>query len=633
MFNKEKIEKEYNPYLISKIQPQGGIQFEEDFIKKGDGYETCIHIYDYPSNVDDFWLKNLFDKQDTIVTLDVGYSNKNKLFSSLDKSLQEQETRFYDSRNRVSKIEAQTTYNQLNELTEEITNDGEILNLINIRFYLFDRTKAGLEKKIKSFLEDLPRGFKGAIYLNETEIEWRNLFQSFTLTSNEITKRSGKAVTSSCIGAGYPFNFTYLDDYNGIYLGRTNNGGNVLWNLFYKDEARRYYNAVILGQMGSGKSTLLKKIFKDYYALGHKIRVLDVTGEFKTLTEYLGGTVISLDGTNGIINPLQIYATMTIGESTEVDYEGCFVSHITKVKNMYNLVNGGNTSEEELKEFTKILREFYIDYGITQDKCTTFSSEEYPIFSELSDYIKEILWQDEKNGIVNNNITEVRSKRLQNIILTIDEMVNTYGRLFNSHSTMQGFDNERIVCFDIKNLQQFGENIFNAQMNSALDMIWNSALTSGIKEKNAYENKEKSIDEIEGYIILADEFHRYTNASNIPLVDKFTQFEREGRKYFAGLLFATQSIRDVVPAGDNDIIKDKIRTLFELTQYKFIMQQDSNSKEALREIFEGQLSESEIQEIPKLSQGNSILSINGVKNILMHIYASDEEINLFKGGA
>mgnify|MGYP007002624718 CR=1 FL=1 len=57
-------------------------------------------------------------------------------------------------------------------------------------------------------------------------------------------------------------------------------------------------------------------------------------------------------------------------------------------------------------------------------------------------------------------------------------------------------------------------------------------------------------------------------------------------------MFATQSIRDVVPENISSEALHKIKTLFELTQYKFIMQQDNNSKEALKEIFAGQITES-----------------------------------------
>ncbi|MGU9338019.1 VirB4 family type IV secretion system protein, partial [Clostridium perfringens] len=64
---------EYNPYLIDKIQPCGGIIFKDNYIKKGDGYEACINIYDYPSEVSHFWLKGLIKElDDTVITVDVG---------------------------------------------------------------------------------------------------------------------------------------------------------------------------------------------------------------------------------------------------------------------------------------------------------------------------------------------------------------------------------------------------------------------------------------------------------------------------------------------------------------------------------------------------------------------------------
>ena len=38
--------------LIAKIQPQGGITFnDEKLIKTGDGYEIVLHIYRYPKYI------------------------------------------------------------------------------------------------------------------------------------------------------------------------------------------------------------------------------------------------------------------------------------------------------------------------------------------------------------------------------------------------------------------------------------------------------------------------------------------------------------------------------------------------------------------------------------------------------
>ena len=96
---------------------------------------------------------------------------------------------------------------------------------------------------------------------------------------------------------------------------------------------------------------------------------------------------------------------------------------------------------------------------------------------------------------------------------------------------------------------------------------------------------------------------------------------------------ASQSIRDFVPDhSDNDAVQ-MIRTLFELTAYKFIMNQDSNCRSKLNEVFEKELTENELDYIPRLIKGEAILVLSGDKNIRMHIHISDEEEKLFTGGA
>ena len=64
--------------------------------------------------------------------------------------------------------------------------------------------------------------------------------------------------------------------------------------------------------MGSGKSTLLKKMLMDRAVRGDYIRGYDPSGEFRYLVEELGGSIISLDGTDGILNMMQIMMSAEI---------------------------------------------------------------------------------------------------------------------------------------------------------------------------------------------------------------------------------------------------------------------------------------------------------------------------------
>lgn len=623
----------YNPYLLTKIQPQGGIKFDEKIIQKGDGYETIVHLYDYKPQVHAFWLIQLTSMKNVITTIDIGTEKKRSALKKINKSLVEQKNRYREETNEVNMIEAQSTYNNLHNLADNITNSGEVVKLVHIRYYVSSKTRDDLDIKVKDLLEELEGfGYRATICLNEQEYEWQSLFNGYMEQLDFKNKREGKAIPSTSLGGGYFFHFTQLNDPSGVFLGTTKTGGNVLFDLFTKTSKRKSYNAVVFGTMGAGKSTLLKKLVLDNAIQGQTIRVLDIVGEFKDLVRTLGGKTVSLDGTDGLINPLQILATIVHEQTYEVNNEQSFTVHLSKVSTMYRFLNPSCTNEEQ-REFDKILDEFYRYHGIEKHRACEYKREEYPTMSMFLNYIKNTLYSDIKNEVLNEKISIARRERLDSILLNIESIVRDYPSLFDGHSTVEDITNEHIVSFDLRNLTQFDIRIFNAQIFNILTLLWNNALVQGRKEKNLFDKKEKTFEECKKFLILIDEAHRIINSNNPTAIEYLTGFQREARKYFGGLVFATQSIRDVAPANLNNEIFEKIKTMFDLTQYKFIMQQDSNSIDTLSNVFSGQLSDSELLSIPRLDQGDCILSVNGLGNISFNIEASSEELDLFKGGA
>ncbi len=629
-FNK----KEYNPYLLTEIQPQGGIKFDEKIIKKGDGYEAIINVYDYPTSVNEFWLERLMSINDVIITIDIGTLEKRKVKSKIEKSLAELENRCYSDRSIVGRIEAQNTYSSLTSLVSKVTQSNEVVKLVNIRYFVSDTTKEKVEEKVKNVISELESvGYKSAVYLNEQQYEWQSLFNGYSEQEKFKNKRKGKAIPASTLGAGYPFHYTSLDDPTGTFLGTTFTGGNVLFDIFTKTKKRMYYNSVVVGSMGSGKSTLLKKLLKDNAIQGQTIRVLDIVGEFNPLIKEMGGKIISLDGKDGIINPLQVLATIIDEKTYEVDNRLSFTTHISKVNMMYKYLSQDCSSVESM-EFDMLLNKFYNYYGIQIDKCTEYETMEYPILSDLLLFIQNELYKDINNKIMKNGISTNRKIVLEKIILVLENTILNYGKLFNGYSSISSdLTNEQIISFELRNLSSFDARIFNAQIFSILTLLWNNSLVQGRREMGYFNSGEKKHTDCKKYLILIDEAHKIINSNNELAVEYLTNFEREARKYFGGLIFATQNIRDVAPNNINDPIFEKIKTLFELTQYKFIMKQGSNSLNVLKNVFEGQISENEIKKIPYLEQGNCILSIDGVENILLNIEVSKEELKLFGGGA
>ncbi|EGT0000214.1 ATP-binding protein [Clostridium perfringens] len=625
---------EYNPYLLNKIQPVGGIKFNNRNIVKGDGYEACIRIYDFPSWVNDFWLDNLLDIKDVISTIDIETEDRLKALNDINKSISENQTRMYDLKSNIDIIEASNNVATLQKLVMDMTISDEIIKLITIRYFINARTEQELEKKIKYVLDEIEmRGYRGKVLLNEQEYEWKSLFLSATEQKYLRNKRKGHPIPSATLGGGYPLNFVELNDPYGMFMGTTlTNGvrGNIILDLFAKTQTRKSYNSLVVGTMGAGKSTLLKKIVKNHTIIGNTVRILDVAGEFRSLVLDLGGKIVSLDGSSGIINPLHIYATIIDENTNEVLIDQSYMQHISKLSIMYKLL-APNSQDDELREFEKLIVTFYKDYGIDREKATEYKAEEYPTLSEFYKYIKDNYFEDDDN--VKKNLSRFRQKRIEDIASTIENLVVTYGKIFDGHSSIMDLTKENLISFEVRTLSSMDSKIFNAQMFNVLTMLWNNSLIQGLKEKRAYDEREKKIYEAVKYVLLIDEAHKFINSDNIMGVDFLEKFGREARKYFAGFIFATQSIRDVVPDINNSEVAKKIKTLFELTQYKFIMQQDNNAKEVLDKIFLGQLTQSEVDSIPLLGTGETILSISSDKNLKFKVEISDKEDYLFKGGA
>lgn len=628
----KQVQYEYNPYFLSRVQPQGGIKFEDNIIKKGDGYEVALHMYDFPTEIDTFWLNSIMNIKNTIATLDVGEETRIEALKKIEKSLKEQNSRYSESTEYQEQIIAKDEFQKLIELQEDVLKSGEILKVIHLRIYIADKTREGLEKKVAVVLEDLEAlNYKGAILLNEQEYEWKSLFDKFDNQAKYENKRSGKGIPSLSLGAGFPFNYTNINDPRGMFLGTTFTGGSVLFDLFHKDKKRKSYNGILAGASGSGKSTTLKKIIHNNYLSGNIVRIIDKTGEFRGLVEKCGGKIVSLDGSNGIINPLQIYPTVINQDTNKVLDDQCYMVNTSKLTMMYKSLST-KCSDEEVKEFERVLRNFYSKYNIEIDICTQYKATDYPIMAELLDYTRTELYEDVQKEIVRDNLTVGKTSRLESIILTLESIVYNYGQLFNGHSTIDDISNEQIISYEVGTLEQLENNIFMTQVFSALTSLWGQATLHGRKQKMAYEEDNIDIEDIVRFLIVIDEAHNYINANNVDAIRYLVKIIREDRKYFGGILLANQSIKDYVPQDAKSEAVEELKKLFELTQYKFIMQQDSNALKSIRDIFENQLTDSEIEMIPTLEEGQCILSIMGMKNISMQIEISEEENKLFAGG-
>lgn len=625
-------EQGYDLEFISKIQPKGGIQFGEKYINAGDAHMGCLHVYSYAEDVSPLWLANLMNIENTIATLDIATANKEEVIKDINRSISELRDRSETERRSTDKDDANYELQNLRSLAHSITQGGEIIKLTHCRIFFYDFSLENLEKRMGDTRKDLSAmNHKTTIFLFQTKQEWMSLFSSYEQQRKFNNVRQGVVLPSSSIGGGVPFHHQALKDPRGIYLGQTSTRGAFILDPFYSTNTRRSFNGFILGKMGFGKSTLMKQLEEGLVAKNAFIRGFDKARDYYGLIESQGGKIIDLSGGKGMINPLEVFATKTDEDTLKVDEYGSFMQHQSKVANMIRFLNPSIT-DIEVTEFKGLLRQFYIKVGLlTKDyiehpekvKVTGFRPEQYPTLSQFSKFLKSVKYQKP---------TPQRVRTLEMLQIMVEEMVGQYAPLFDGHSTIQNIENEQIVFFDIDGISQLDKEVFNCQLFTALTLIWNHALKNGRKMKRLREEGKVTYEDLRYFMVLLDECHNIINANNLFAVEYVVSFEREMRKFSAGVFFATQSPNEILPEGSSDQSVAVIKTVFDLTQYKVFLMLDNSVMGRMKDVLGDSLTDSEYQMLPELKVGQAIIQTSPSESYTVTFDPENEQLARFKGG-
>lgn len=632
-----------NPFLLERVGPQGGISFKKDrCLMMGDGYVSAITLRWDGSTCPDLWLCSLVNFDNTIVTIDLGTKDTETVRVNLGKSMKEQEFRYNNSKEKTDQIDAQMTYSELEELYEEISL-GEVSKDILIRVYTCGRSESAAEEESGNVMKALAaKGFPGAVWIAEGEYVWKAFYRSLKIQQQDrMHSRPTQGLTSNTMAAGNPFYFSSLSDPRGTYYGYTKGcGGKVILDFFGKTKYRTSYDITIFGNQGAGKSNLAKKIFHTEFAKGTYLRGIDPTGEWTTLVQSVGGKIISLDGSDGIINPWEILQT---AETQELS----FTNHLEKLKTTYRTF-APDATNAEYTEFGQLARKLYVKWGMVRedgededngiigkkyDRLTGLPPEEYPIFSDFLAFVKE-----EKQSLIDKkmSVTEresVRShlERLNMIELVVDNIVNVHGSIFDGYTSVKDIVNQQVVFFNSKNLRNMSDEVYTAQTLNAMNLSWQNSIIIGGKMKQMFEDELIAEEDMIKSMFIFDEAHLILNTTKPECVRRVLEFRRQGRKYGISVCILTQEALDLLREG-SDEGANQIITLVRLSQYKIIFRQDSNSRDTLKRMFQNNINDSELDAIPKFGMGQALLCYGGETNLEFQVDVSKEELDLFRGG-
>jgi GTPase SAR1 family protein len=623
---------EPDEFLFEYIQPQGGITFKETaHILCGDGYVKPLHIYQLPKRLKDFWLDDILNVGGTIGVIDISTRDTAEVKKNINKSLKDEFARKHSAKDYLEVYDATMRQQELEMLLGELSEMGEIIKMTDFRLFLPSRKQVDMEDKADNIIKNLEGdNYMCSCFLNEGEREWKSIFEPYKKSHLKAFSMKGFPLMTEQLAYGDPFNYSELIDDSGDLIGFTSTDGAVIFDEFTKTALRKHYNSLVVGDMGSGKSTLLKKRFKSNAAKGNFIRTFDITGEFEELTKEFGGKIIKCNGESGILNPLEI---LKAGD----DDDSSYARHISKVSTFFKAIMP-SASDELISSLQNVLRDFYDEYDLLPGRkggITGLAAKKYPILSDFYNFIKEKLDKIKKEPaetVAEKTLIEVQVKDLYDIENALRNIVHNYGKMFDGYTSVDNIIDEKIVTFDISDIKDLG-NIFVAQIFNMVSLCWDNAVSNGKIMKDLWEEGVAEDEDIVKFLIIIDESHRWVNTKMPMILDLLIKYLREARKYFAGIIFASQSMRDYIPEGINAPNVDLIKVLFELTQYKFIFRQDSSTVPLLNAIFNNALTYSQIERIPFLGVGENILSISGDRSLHFKVWLSQRyEEKLFKGG-
>lgn len=615
--------------LLKEIAPIGNVKHYDTFSRTGTGYEACIHIFDYPSMLNDFWLQSICTYSNTIATISIETLDQVEVQKNLNKGIDEQWSRKTLAKDYRAFYDAKKREEEMQRLYAEIESMGEVIKSISIRIFVSAGTKQELEERTAKVIKALEAAkYESAVFLNEQEQEWKSIFYGMQKQKKEPHALAGFPMKSTLLAAGNAYHYSSLEDEGGDFLGETGCGGNILFNEWLLNEIRVNASAIVVGNQRFGKSTLLKLRIKSRVLRGDYVRVFDMVGEFTDLIRALGGR--TLDMSKYIINLLEIFRS---GDNEGINY----TRHLQKLRTSYKFL-APESDTKELNDFVKAVEDLYKKWNLQpggEKQITGLPARSYPVFGDLLKHVNEEIeqlvskeWREGEKILVERKLVNLDSIRSN-----LEELVGTYGMFFNGHTSVDNMKDVKVLSYDLSKLKEMDPRIFDLELFNLLSLSWDDAVTNGSLMKRLWEEKKLELNQVSHTSIYIDESHRTVNAGKPFALDLLSIYLREGPKYFSNIWLASQSIRDYTPEGSSNENIEKLKILFELTQYKFIFRQDRNAIPVIDRVFGNALTPRQRERIPTYVKGQNTMIISGDKTIDFKVYLSKEDEALFRGGA
>ena len=589
--------------IKSQLAPKGLHFYPSDFFIS-DKYATILTVISYPRYISPGYLSTLTSMSGikiVIKHIPVPFNTMSKMINRQVADLRE---KYRQEKDQTAKERIRQDAESLEYFVSMLASSQSRIFDFQMHIMINADTKEDLELKkvnVKNYLDAMElRAI--SLRFNQEKI-LKSILPIFP--SQDIEERIGTPIPSPTIAAMYPFIFDSIKDPGlSVLLGVDFSGGVILFNQFLyqirKENNRNNANMIILGTSGSGKSTAAKLLLRSHIRNGCQIVAIDPENELEEIANTFGGDIIDIGkgGDFGLINPLEII----IDADEEEINQGLGYTVLTRtLQSLKAFMRYYDPSIEEdvLNMFSEVVQDTYKRFGIDfNTNFTTFTSEDYPTFSDVYATVKGRLM----------SITEQTREKdiLQRLEIKIRPLTKELKFYFDGKTTITA-DSDFLV-FNIKEFMNSDTNVRNALFFNILKYAWGLCLDADVNT-----------------ILMVDEAHVLLSNNNEQGADFLGQVQRRARKYNTGTIIITQQPSDF----SSEAIITQGKAIFDNASYYLVMGLRKQAVEDLSLLID--LNENEKDSIKRYSQGEALF-VCGNRRMRINVVVTKDELESFGSG-
>ena len=593
-----------NENFINIIQPSS-IDFDDRTTALGENVGKIYAISRYPDRNDYGWLAPLCNLEGTATTIEFHYTESDNLIAAYNAAIAEMKGNLSGIRVESERAITEKKIEDLRKLIQRLAVEKEPVGYINIMLHVQDTDREALNERIKRVSGRVAVQQCNIRLLSKRQGMALKVIAPYGIPDKDVSAMGMRNMPISSFIGGFPMASAGLNDPEGYYIGKTENGRGriVRLNQWIRGKDRTNSNWFISGIPGVGKSTALKDIFVMEYALGTKIIIFDPNNEFIDITEHpdIVGDVIYCSGekvprgrVKAYINPLQARKLSIVteddledGENPEdfmmfenVDMEEDTSSDLALYIQFLRMFFTGYFGKEEatagvMTALEECLIETYERFGITwETDIETVPSEAWPLLTDLYSVAEEKCKLEGLSSYMKDCYEHLR--------VLLYKAGKGADRLWN-HKTTLNMDSD-FIDLVVSGLQETDEKVKRAQYFNILTWVNHEAI------KDRKQRVLVGVDE--GYLMVDPEF---------PDIMKYMRnMSKQFRKFEAGLMFITHAVGDVLDPE----VKRFGQAIIDNACYKFIMGCDGKNLKETQDLLD--LTEKEVSILRQKNRGQGI---------------------------